>query len=54
MTDVLARHKVLILLISLVIISLFVLIAYFMPKSSKIPTKGVFVLETTSSLESTM
>lgn len=49
MTDVLTRHKVLILLISLVIISLFVLVAYLMPKSSKIPSKGVFVLEATCS-----
>ncbi len=48
MTGALSRHKVLILLISLVIISLFVVIAYFMPKSSKIPSKGVFVIQTIS------
>ncbi|GEM_PF-2398587 len=46
MTGVFIRHKVLILFISLIIISLFVFIAYLMPKSSKIPSKGVFVLET--------
>lgn len=45
MTDVLLRHKGLIVLISLIIISLFFLIVYLMPKSSKIPSKGVFVLE---------
>ncbi|WP_010251518.1 hypothetical protein [Acetivibrio cellulolyticus] len=46
MIGVLERHKGLILFISLVIISLFLLIVYLMPKSSKIPSKGVFVLET--------
>lgn len=45
MTDVLLRHKGIIFFISLVIISLFLLTAYLMPKSSKIPSKGVFVLE---------
>jgi len=45
MTDILLRHKGLILLISLVIVVLFLVVAYLMPKPSKIPTKGVFVLE---------
>ena len=45
MTDVLLRHKGIIFFISLVIISLFLLTAYLMPKSSKIPSKGVFVVE---------
>lgn len=44
MTNVLARHKVLILIISLAVIALFLIVTYLMPKSSKIPTKGVFVL----------
>lgn len=45
MTDVLLRHKGLIFLISVIIVSLFLLIAYLMPKSSEIPSKGVFVLD---------
>ncbi len=45
MTDVLLRHKGLMFFISLIIITLFFLIAYMMPKPSKIPSKGVFVLE---------
>lgn len=44
MINVLARHKGLILFISLVIIALFLIITNLMPKSSKIPSKGVFVL----------
>jgi hypothetical protein len=44
MTNVLARHKGLILFISLAIIALFLIITNLMPKSSKIPSKGVFVL----------
>lgn len=45
MTDVLLKHKGLIFFISLIIILIFFLIVYLMPQSSKIPSKGVFVLE---------
>jgi len=45
MTKVLLRHKGLIFFISLIIITLFFLIVCLMPKSSKIPSKGVFVWE---------
>lgn len=44
MTELLLKHKVLIFFVSMILVLLFWLIAFMMPDSGKIPSKGVFVL----------